>query len=79
MSYIICDMDCDLEINKSVLEEHCSDCLCEPGGVPQSVPASKAWRSTSVVGERHPAQSLPNLVILVSIYRDKSYMLGTDL
>ena len=60
MSYIICDIDCDLEINKSVLEEHCPDCLCEPGGVPLSVPASKAWRHTSVVGERRPAQSLPS-------------------
>ena len=28
MSYILCDMDCDKEINKSDIEEHCPDCLC---------------------------------------------------
>ena len=58
MSYILCDMDCDQEINKSDLEEHCSDCLCvgelaDRGQ--QDMPATKAWRSTSVVeGRGHP-------------------------
>ena len=45
-------MDCDLEANKSIIEEHCSDCLCTTGGNSQSVPARKAWRSTNVVKER---------------------------
>ena len=28
MSSIICDMNCDQETNKSIIEKHCSDCLC---------------------------------------------------
>ena len=55
MSYNLCDMDCDQEINKPELVEHCSDCLCT-GGLgnldQQDVPATKAWRPTSVVEER---------------------------
>ena len=55
MPYSLCDMDCDQDINKPVLEEHCSDCLCT-GGLgnldQQDVPATKAWRPTSVVEER---------------------------
>ena len=55
MPYSLCDMDCDQDINKSELEEHCSDCLCI-GGLEdldqQDVPATKAWRPTSVVEER---------------------------
>ena len=58
MSYILCDMDCDQEINKSDIEEHCSDCLCvgeSAGRGQQDVSATKAWRSTSVVkGRGHP-------------------------
>ena len=58
MSYILCDMDCDQEINKSDSEEHCSDCLCVgelADREQQDTPATKAWRSTSVVEERgHP-------------------------
>ena len=58
MSYILCDMDCDQEINKSDLEEHCSDCLCVgemADREQQDMPATKAWRSTSVVeGRGHP-------------------------
>ena len=58
MSYNLCDMDCDQEINKSDLEEHCSDCLCAGelvDGQQQDMSATKAWRSTSVVeGRGHP-------------------------
>ena len=58
MSYSLCDMDCDQEINKSDSEEHCSDCLCVgemADREQQDTPATKAWRSTSVVEERgHP-------------------------
>ena len=58
MSYILCDMDCDQEINKSNVEEHCSDCLCVGELVDedqQEMRATKAWRSTSVVkGRGHP-------------------------
>ena len=31
MSSIICDMNCDQETNKSVIKEHCFDCLCMGG------------------------------------------------
>ena len=66
MPYRLCDMDCDQEINKSGLGEHCSDCLCT-GGLgnldQQDVPATKAWRPTSVVEERIRAKTLSlNLV-----------------
>ena len=58
MSYILCDMNCDKETNKSDIEEHCSNCLHinEPkGGLQQELSATKAWRSTSVVeGRDHP-------------------------
>ena len=58
MSYILCDMDCDQEINKSDIEEHCSDCLCVGGLMDedqQNMSATKAWRFTSVVeGRGHP-------------------------
>ena len=58
MSYILCDMNCDQEINKSSTEEHCFDCLCVSKLVDedqQGLPATKAWRSTSVVeGRGHP-------------------------
>ena len=61
MPYSLCDMDCDQEINKSELEEHCSDCLCVGGlmGLDrQDVPATKAWRSPSVVEERGRPKTL---------------------
>ena len=61
MPYSLCDMDCDQGINKSELEEHCSDCLCVGGLVDldrQDVPATKAWRLTSVVGERDRPKTL---------------------
>ena len=61
MPYSLCDMDCDQGINKSELEEHCSDCLCVGGLVDldrQDVPATKAWRPTSVVGERDRPKTL---------------------
>ena len=55
MSSIICDMDCDQETNKSIIEKHCSDCLCT-GGLAEGnhgfMPARKAWRWTNVVEER---------------------------
>ena len=58
MSYILCDMNCDKETNKSDIEEHCSDCLHineSTGGLQQELSATKAWRSTSVVeGRDHP-------------------------
>ena len=61
MSYNLCDMDCDQEINKSDIEEHCSDCLCV-GGMEdldrQEMPATKAWRPTSVVEERDRLKTL---------------------
>ena len=61
MPYSLCDMDCDQEINKSDIEEHCSDCLCV-GGMEdldqQDVPATKAWRPTSVVEERDRPKTL---------------------
>ena len=55
MSSIICDMDCDQETNKSIIEKHCSDCLCMgklADGNHGHVPARKARRSTNVVEER---------------------------
>ena len=61
MSYSLCDMDCDQDINKSELEEHCSDCLCTSGLEDlgqQDVPATKAWRPTSVVEERKRIKTL---------------------
>ena len=61
MPYSLCDMDCDQEINKSDIEEHCSDCLCV-GGMEdldrQEMPATKAWRPTSVVEERERLKTL---------------------
>ena len=48
-------MNCDQETNKSVIGEHCFDCLCtgELAGVGHGiVPARKARRSTNVVKER---------------------------
>ena len=58
MPYSLCDMDCDQEINKSDIEEHCSDCLCVGKLMDEDqkiVSATKAWRSTSVVeGRGHP-------------------------
>ena len=61
MSYILCDMDYGQEINKSDLEEHCSDCLCvgemtDRGQ--QDVSATKAWRFTSVVEGRGQPKTL---------------------
>ena len=61
MPYSLCDMDCDQDINKPELEEHCSDCLCVGGLVDldqQDVPATKAWRPTSVVEERDRLKTL---------------------
>ena len=61
MPYSLCDMDCDQDINKSELEEHCSDCLCTSGLEDlgqQDVPATKAWRPTSVVEERKRLKTL---------------------
>ena len=61
MSYIICDMNCDQETNKSDIEEHCSDCLCTGGlaeGNHRFVPARKAWRHTNVVEERGRLKTL---------------------
>ena len=61
MPYSLCDMDCDQEINKSDIEEHCSDCLCVGSLVDldqQDVPATKAWRPTSVVEERDRPKTL---------------------
>ena len=61
MPYSYCDMDCDQEFNKSDIEEHCSDCLCV-GGLEdldqQDMPATKAWRPTSVVKERNRPKTL---------------------
>ena len=65
MPYSLCDMDCDQETNKSDLAEHCSDCLCvgDPAGKDrQDVPATKAWRPTSVVEERERLKTLSDLV-----------------
>ena len=75
MSYILCDMDCDQEINKSDVEEHCSDCLCVGKLVDedqQDMPATKAWRSTSVVeGRGHPKTlSVNYLLITDGCYRE---------
>ena len=61
MSYILCDMDCDKETNKSDIEDHCSDCLCingSTGGLQQQLSATKAWRSTSVVKGRGRPKTL---------------------
>ena len=61
MSYSLCDMDCDQGINKSDKEEHCSDCLCVGSLVDldqQEMPATKAWRPTSVVEERDRPKTL---------------------
>ena len=61
MPYSLCDMDCDQEINKSDIEEHCSDCLCVgglEGSDQQDMPATKAWRPTSVVEERDRLKTL---------------------
>ena len=61
MPYSLCDMDCDQETNKSDLAEHCSDCLCVGGPADedqQDVPATKAWRPTSVVEERDRLKTL---------------------
>ena len=55
MSSIICDMNCDQETNKSIIEEHCLDCLCTgelANGDHEFVPAKKAWRPNNVVEER---------------------------
>ena len=61
MPYSLCDMDCDQEFNKSDIEEHCSDCLCV-GGLEdldqQDMPATKAWRPTSVVKGRGQPKTL---------------------
>ena len=66
-------MDCDQDINKSELEEHCSDCLCTSGLEDlghQDVPATKAWRPTSVVEERKRLKTLsPEVGILLLHYR----------
>ena len=65
MPYSYCDMDCDQEFNKSDIEEHCSDCLCV-GGLEdldqQDMPATKAWRPTSVVKERNRPKTLSKVV-----------------
>ena len=66
MSYILCDMDCDKETNKSNIEDHCSDCLCineSTGGQQQELSATKAWRSTSVVEERGLPKTLSKLIL----------------
>ena len=65
MPYSLCDMDCDQEINKSDIEEHCSDCLCVSSLEDldqQDVPATKAWRPTSVVEERDRLKTLSFLL-----------------
>ena len=64
MPYSLCDMDCDQETNKSDLVEHCSDCLCVggPAGLDQQdVPATRAWRHTSVVEERDQPKTLSQI------------------
>ena len=65
MPYSYCDMDCDQEFNKSDIEEHCSDCLCV-GGLEdldqQDMPATKAWRPTSVVKERNRPKTLSEFI-----------------
>ena len=75
MPYRLCDMDCDQEINKSDIEEHCSDCLCV-GGLEnldqQDVPATKAWRPTSVVEERDRLKTL-------SLFPEKKSLFKTNL
>ena len=61
MSYNLCDMDCDKEINKSDTEEHCPDCLCVGESASrgqQDVSAMKAWRSTNAVEERGRPKTL---------------------
>ena len=66
MPYSLCDMDCDQEINKSELEEHCSDCLCVGGLMDedqQIVSATKAWRPTSVVKGRGHPKTLSRIVV----------------
>ena len=61
MSYILCDMNCDQETNKSIIEKHCPNCA-RIGGLagkgPKFVFARKAWRSTNVVEERGQLNTL---------------------
>ncbi len=78
MPYSLCDMDCDQDINKSELEEHCSDCLCTSGLEDlgqQDVPATKAWRPTSVVEERDRLKTLSNND---GRYKNEDYSKDTD-
>ena len=78
MSYNLCDMDCDQEINKSDIEEHCSDCLCVgdmAGREQQEMSATKAWRSTSVVEER----GLPNTLSSRRSHRKKKNRRGSGM
>ena len=78
MSYISCDMDCDKEINKSDIEEHCSDCLCVGGLMDeeqQNVSAMKAWRSTSVVEERGLPKTLSRVIYGIKITSSRPNML----
>ena len=68
-------MDYGQEINKSDLEEHCSDCLCvgemtDRGQ--QDVSATKAWRFTSVVEGRGHPKTLSKLKPFIS--RTKMYL-----
>ena len=66
MSYILCDMNCDKETNKSDIEEHCSDFNEPTGGLQQELSATKAWRSTSVVeGRDHP-----NTLSKLGVYKE---------
>ena len=70
MPYSLCDMDCDQDINKSELEEHCSDCLCTSGLEDlgqQDVPATKAWRPTSVVEERDRLKTLSSSLVSLKV------------
>ena len=77
MSSIICDMNCDQETNKSIIEEHCSDCLCTgklADGNHGFVPAKKAWRSNNVVEERGRFNTLSFCVELIALlYNTDTY------
>ena len=76
MPYSLCDMDCDQEINKSDIEEHCSDCLCVgglEGSDQQDMPATKAWRPTSVVEERKRPKTLSG--INKRLFQERSHIL----
>ena len=75
MSSIICDMNCDQETNKSIIEEHCLDCLCTgelANGDHGFVPAKKAWRPNNVVEERGRFNTLSESCFLCVYERSSS-------